>query len=56
MIGCGICDFSFLIDDVIFEVTANHGIIVGAFELKKDSNTILLSGNEMAEWKVYQIH
>jgi len=55
-IGCGICDFSFLIDDVIFEVTANHGIIVGAFELTKGSDTILLNENEMTEWKIYQIH
>ena len=31
-IDAGILDFSFVVDDDIFEVAINHGIIVGMFE------------------------
>lgn len=31
----GIAEFSFLIDDVVFEVTAGYGTIMGVFELQK---------------------
>ena len=35
-IDAGILDFSFVIDDDIFEVAINHGIIVGIFERMKE--------------------
>lgn len=54
-IGTGVEDFSILIDDVICEVTANHGIITAAFELhKKPAFLRFLQGNYRVE-EVYGI-
>ena len=34
-IGCDVRDFSFLLDDVILEVTAKYDTIIGVFELQE---------------------
>ena len=39
-IGAQICDFSFLLDDVILEVTANYDTIMGVFELQEPQFTV----------------
>lgn len=55
-VGRGIQDFTFLLDDVIFEVTANHGIILGVFELP-ESKFVLEADTEQFEiFNVYQIN
>lgn len=55
-VGEKIKDFSFLLDDVIFEVTANHGIITGAFQLTRKHNSILIDWNDTKRWKLFSIH
>lgn len=40
LIGAGICDFSLLFDDVICEVTADRGTIIGIFELPESTEKI----------------
>ncbi len=48
-------DFSFLLDDVVFEVTANHGIITGAFYMTRKSNEILIKSSDRKNWKFANI-
>lgn len=55
-IGKKIQDFNFLLDDVIFEVTANHGIIVGVFELPITKPLIKVELGQFEEFGIYQIN
>lgn len=48
-------DFTFLLDDVIFEVTANHDIILGIFELREPVTSISAKPEQFKEYRVYQL-
>ncbi|WOO39042.1 glycoside hydrolase family 32 protein [Anaerocolumna sp. AGMB13020] len=54
-IGAGLKDFTFLLDDVIFEVTANHDIILGIFELTEPVTSISAKPEQFKEYRVYQL-
>jgi hypothetical protein len=55
-IGKEIYDFSFLFDDVIFEVTANNGIMLGVFELSAEKLAIDVNTEQFELFHVYQIN
>lgn len=48
-------DFTFLLDDVIFEVTANHDIILDIFELTEPVTSISAKPERFKEYQVYQL-
>ena len=48
-------EFSFLIDDTIFELTAGHGIITGVFELPDNKMDILILKNQILSYKAYEL-
>ena len=54
-IGKGIIDFSFILDDTIFEVTANHGIINEVFELELLHTQIIYNMDYFSGIKMYKI-
>lgn len=54
-IGKKIEDFSFLVDDTIFEVSANHSIIVGIFELIRMHSFLRMNVDDVAEWNAYSV-
>lgn len=55
-IGKEIMEFSFLLDDVIFEVTANHGIMIGVFELQESKLGIQVDATQFEILNVYHIN
>lgn len=54
-IGKDLKEFSFLIDDDVFEVTANHGIIVGVMELKNRSSVLEVHSSNLSLFDIYEI-
>ncbi len=55
-IGKNIYDFSFLLDDNIFEVSANRGIILGVFELQVSKQMIEVDIGQFESFEAYQIN
>ncbi|HHV11532.1 MAG TPA: glycoside hydrolase family 32 protein [Clostridiales bacterium] len=55
-IGKNICDFSFLLDDNIFEVSSNRGIILGVFELPESKQLIDVDTGQFETFKAYQVN
>ncbi len=54
-LGKEIMDFSFLLDTDLFEVTANHGIILGVFELEKAEPMLETDTGQFESLEVYRI-
>lgn len=54
-VGQGIRDFVFLLDDVIFEVAADHDKILGIFELTEPAASITAKPEQFEEYRIYQI-
>ncbi|MFA9463177.1 MAG: glycoside hydrolase family 32 protein [Velocimicrobium sp.] len=48
-------NFSFIIDDTILEVTLNHGIMIGVFELAQTNPYIKAKADDFQVWEVYAI-